>query len=93
MAGQIKTLNEEKEAHLDFLRLRSKQQDDERVYFRKVWSRRRPSEPLDNAQTRDASGNEGDASDDATNGFGIRRTQSRLVRLRRFSTSSFVSSC
>ena len=78
---QIKTLNDEKEAHLDFLHLRAKQQAEERVHFRKAWSRRRSSE-----QDREGSGVEAEASDDAAgNAYGLWRTQSRLRRLRRFS--------
>ncbi|OJJ44326.1 hypothetical protein ASPZODRAFT_144902 [Penicilliopsis zonata CBS 506.65] len=37
----IKDLEEEKEAHEDFLHHRSKQQDDERLRFRRAWERRR----------------------------------------------------
>ncbi|KAJ5750188.1 hypothetical protein N7533_007216 [Penicillium manginii] len=40
----IQALSEEKEAHSDFLLLRSRQQDDEQHQFRKAWKRRRSFE-------------------------------------------------
>jgi hypothetical protein len=41
---KIQALSEEKEAHSDFLLLRSRQQDDEQHQFRKAWKRRRSFE-------------------------------------------------
>ncbi|CAI7610290.1 unnamed protein product [Penicillium pancosmium] len=40
----IQDLSEEKEAHSDFLLLRTRQQDDEQHQFRKAWKRRRSFE-------------------------------------------------
>ncbi|PLN85756.1 hypothetical protein BDW42DRAFT_131681 [Aspergillus taichungensis] len=39
--ARIEVLNEEKEAHEDFLHSRARQQDDEQQLFRKVWSQRK----------------------------------------------------
>jgi hypothetical protein len=41
---KIQDLSEEKEAHSDFLLLRTRQQDDEQHQFRKAWKRRRSFE-------------------------------------------------
>ncbi|KAF5866361.1 hypothetical protein ETB97_012527 [Aspergillus alliaceus] len=46
----VEALQEEKEAHEEFLSHRAKQQDDEQQHFRKAWKRRRSSEdqnPID----------------------------------------------
>lgn len=73
MKMQIEKLHEEKEAHEDFVHLRAKQQEDERVHFRKALKRREQEQ-----------GDSGTASEEDE---GLRRNQSlsRLRRLRRFS--------
>lgn len=70
---QIEKLQEEKAAHEDFVHLRAKQQEDERVHFRKALKRREQEQ-----------GDSGTASEEDE---GLRRNQSlsRLRRLRRFS--------
>lgn len=72
---QIEKLHEEKAAHEDFVQLRAKQQQDERVHFRKALKRREQEQGGDSGMTSDE--DEG----------GLRRNQSlsRLRRLRRFS--------
>lgn len=71
---QIEKLHEEKAAHEDFVQLRAKQQQDERVHFRKALKRREQEQ-----------GDSGTTSDEDEGGLRRNQSLSRLRRLRRFS--------
>lgn len=71
---QIEKLHEEKAAHEDFVHLRAKQQQDERVHFRKALKRREQEQ-----------GDSGATSDEDEGGLRRNQSLSRLRRLRRFS--------
>lgn len=76
--NKIQTLSAEKEAHEGFLLMRARQQQEERLQFRKAWRRRRSGEELSVQSGVD------EVEKGSANGFG------KLRLLQRY--GSFVSS-